>query len=89
MSSSIPTLGYFGGRHLGNQIRLLLKYSGVQFNDKRYDFGPPTDPQCLRKYWLKDKYELDLDFHNFPYYIDEDFCNFEIFGSKTRFSGHR
>ncbi|CAG2100196.1 unnamed protein product [Medioppia subpectinata] len=52
-----------GGKGRGQPIRLLLKYAGVEFTDKRY-----TDP----KGWQSDKYALGLDFHTLPYYINGD-----------------
>ena len=71
--SFVPTLGYWPVRSLGQSIRLLLKYSGVQFNDKRYEVDfEGRDREALMKYWLADKYNLGLDFPNLPYYIDEN-----------------
>ena len=73
--SSGPTLGYWPVRAFGQPIRLLLKYSGVEFNDKRYKMGEGNtfkDIQSIRKYWLPEKFNLGLDFPNLPYYIDGD-----------------
>ncbi len=75
MSKTTPTLGYYDTRGLAQSIRLLLKYAGVEFNDKRYPFGPGStlaEVESLRKYWLVDKFNLGLDFPNVPYYIDGD-----------------
>ncbi|EUB57912.1 Glutathione S-transferase [Echinococcus granulosus] len=66
-----PTLGYWDIRGLAEQSRLLLKYLGVEFHDKRYKCGP--SPTFDRSAWLSEKYSLDLDFPNLPYYIDGDF----------------
>lgn len=73
--SKVATLGYFDLRGLAEPIRYLLKYVGVKFNDKRYEFGEGSTMQELdniRKYWYTDKYNLGLDFPNVPYYIDGD-----------------
>ncbi|KAL5969767.1 Glutathione S-transferase Mu 2 [Taenia solium] len=67
----VPTLGYWDIKGLGEQIRILLKYLGVEFIDKRYNFGPA--PAYDRSAWLSEKFLLDLDFPNLPYYIDGDF----------------
>jgi len=59
-----PTLGYWNIRGLAQPIRLLLAYSGTEYEDKRYD-----DPNT----WFDtDKKTLGLDFPNLPYYIDGD-----------------
>jgi len=66
----IPVLGYYDFRGFGDAPRLLLLYSKVDFQDKRYPLGPAPDYE--RKEWLQDKYNLNLDFPNLPYYIDDD-----------------
>ena len=63
--STTPTVGYWDIKGLGEQIRQLLRYSGVQFNDKRYDTKQ-------REVWREEKPTLGLDFPNLPYYIDSD-----------------
>jgi glutathione S-transferase len=73
--SNVPTLGYWNARGLTEPIRYLLKYAGVQFNDKRYEFGEGSTVQeidKLRKNWYPDKFNLGLDFPNLPFYIDGD-----------------
>ncbi|CAG2170712.1 unnamed protein product [Oppiella nova] len=60
---SKPTLAYWNVRGIAQHIRLLLAYSGVEFNDKRYEFEH-------REAWLSDKANLGMDFPNLPYYID-------------------
>ena len=62
MSETKPILGYWDARGLGQAIRLLLTYAGVDFIDKRYTVGPP--PNYDRSQWLNDKYNLGLDFPN-------------------------
>jgi glutathione S-transferase len=73
--SNVPTLGYWDIRGLAEPIRYLLKYAGVKFNDKRYEFGPGssmTELESIRKNWSPDKFNLGLDFPNLPFYIDGD-----------------
>ncbi|KAH6934263.1 hypothetical protein HPB50_022843 [Hyalomma asiaticum] len=65
-----PTYGYWDLRGLGQPIRNLLVYKGVQFEDKRYKFG--AAPDYDREEWLKEKFTLGLRFPNLPYYIDGD-----------------
>ncbi|KAF7492545.1 hypothetical protein SSS_10122 [Sarcoptes scabiei] len=68
--SSKPTLGYWDLRGLGQSIRILLTYAGVDFVDKRYKIG--SAPDFDRGEWLNDKFNLGLDFPNLPYYIEGD-----------------
>lgn len=63
-----PIVGYWDVRALAQFIRNLLVYKGVQFEDKRYKFGPA--PDFDRSDWLKEKFTLGLKFPNLPYYID-------------------
>lgn len=41
-------------------IRLLLAYTGTDYEDKRYNLGPNFD----RSEWLNEKFTLGLDFPN-------------------------
>ncbi|KAL5105127.1 Glutathione S-transferase [Taenia crassiceps] len=66
-----PVLGYWNLKGLGEQIRLLLKYLGVEFVDKQYKLGAP--PTFDKSAWLPDKLSLGFDIPNLPYYIDGDF----------------
>ncbi|VDK42996.1 unnamed protein product [Taenia asiatica] len=66
-----PTLAYWDIRGLAEQSRLLLKYLGVEYHDKRYHVGPA--PNFDRSEWLSEKFSLGLDFPNLPYYMDGDF----------------
>ncbi|VDO01327.1 unnamed protein product [Rodentolepis nana] len=66
-----PTLGYWNVRGLTEQIRLLLRYLKVDFEEKVYN--PGQSPELLRKEWLDEKFKLGLEFPNLPYYIDGDF----------------
>jgi glutathione S-transferase len=58
-------LGYWGIRGLGQVPRLLLSYSGVEFEDKQYTNGED---------WFKnDKVNLGLSFPNLPYLVDGEY----------------
>jgi len=59
-----PTLGYWNIRGLAQPIRLLLAYTGTEYDDKRY-----SDPS---EWFDSDKLSLGLDFPNLPYYLDGD-----------------
>ncbi|XP_077983081.1 glutathione S-transferase Mu 1-like [Glandiceps talaboti] len=63
-------LGYWNIRGLGQAIRLVLEYTGVDYTEKRYDYGPA--PDYSKDAWLNEKYNLGLDFPNLPYLIDGD-----------------
>ncbi|XP_054163618.1 glutathione S-transferase-like [Oppia nitens] len=65
-----PILGYWNVRGLGEPIRLLLAYTGTEYEDKRYTLG--AAPEYDRTEWINDKQSLGLDFPNLPYYIDGD-----------------
>lgn len=58
-------LGYWGVRGRAQVPRLLLAYSGVEFEDHHY-----TDPS---KWAGQDKLQLGLNFPNLPYLIDGDY----------------
>eukprot|EP00826_Nyctotherus_ovalis_P060361 TRINITY_DN8459_c0_g1_i11.p1 TRINITY_DN8459_c0_g1~~TRINITY_DN8459_c0_g1_i11.p1 ORF type:complete len:231 (-),score=87.72 TRINITY_DN8459_c0_g1_i11:144-836(-) len=61
-------LGYWKSRCLGEPIRLLMEYLGVNYRNEVYELGPP--PDFSRADWLKAKFSLGLDFPNLPYLID-------------------
>jgi len=63
-------LGYWDIRGLAQPIRLLLAYSGEEWENKLYACGSP--PEFSRDAWLQDKFSLGLDFPNLPYLIDGD-----------------
>lgn len=63
-----PLLAYWSIRGLAQPIRLLLAYTGTEYEDKRYVVGPGFDKSC----WFDVKFTLGLDFPNLPYYIDGD-----------------
>ena len=60
--SSGITLGYWNIRGLADFLRLMLYYKGVNYTEKMY---------VENDEWGKDKYNLNLDFPNLPYLIDE------------------
>ncbi|XP_069489088.1 glutathione S-transferase Mu 1-like [Ambystoma mexicanum] len=62
------TLGYWDIRGLAHSIRLLLEYTGTQYKNKMYSWGPAPDYDPSE--WLKEKETLGLDFPNLPYFID-------------------
>jgi glutathione S-transferase len=64
------TLCYWDIRGLAQPIRLLLEYTGTQYEDKKLSCGPP--PSFDKSCWLDNKFSLGLDFPNLPYYIDGD-----------------
>ncbi|GFU01737.1 glutathione S-transferase Mu 1 [Trichonephila clavipes] len=59
-----PILGYWDARGMAEPIRYLLRYKKADFEDKRYVVKADD--------WQKEKYSLELDFPNLPYYIDGD-----------------
>ncbi|KAL5516286.1 hypothetical protein EMCRGX_G001573 [Ephydatia muelleri] len=65
---SRPQFGYWKIRGLAQPIRLLLKFTGTDFEDVRYEFGPA--PDYSRDQWLAVKETLGYDFPNLPYYSD-------------------
>lgn len=64
------TFCYWDIRGLAQPIRLLLEYTGEEYEDKQLSCGPaPTfDKSC----WFDSKFSLGLDFPNLPYYKDGD-----------------
>ncbi|KAM7539137.1 hypothetical protein Aperf_G00000056607 [Anoplocephala perfoliata] len=64
----VPVLGYWDFRGFAEQIRLFLRYLGVEFEEKVYKAGPDFD----RSMWLSEKFNLGLKYPNLPYYIDGD-----------------
>ncbi|MCL4127242.1 UNVERIFIED_CONTAM: hypothetical protein GTU68_012213 [Idotea baltica] len=53
---------------MAQYVKFLLEYTGTEYNDKIYNFGPAPDYD--RSEWLNEKFNLGLDFPNLPYYID-------------------
>jgi len=69
--SSKPVLGYRDIRGLAQPIRIMLKYLGVDFEDKMYGCDPGPHPTVDS--WKADKFNLGLDFPNVPYWIEDNF----------------
>ncbi|CAG7709987.1 unnamed protein product [Allacma fusca] len=65
---SKPILGYWNFRGFAQDIRCLLHYLKIDFEDKRYPPGPNFGDDL----WLAEKFEMGLDFPNVPYYIEGD-----------------
>mmetsp|Transcript_26877 Transcript_26877/g.25931 ORF Transcript_26877/g.25931 Transcript_26877/m.25931 type:complete len:219 (-) Transcript_26877:77-733(-) len=68
MVESKPKFGYWNIRGLGNNLRFQLAFHGVDYEEKRYPFGPP--PDFNREEWVNEKMTLGLPFPNLPHYID-------------------
>ena len=65
---SRPRLGYWNTRAIGEPIRLLLAYADVDYEDVRYEVGPP--PAYDKKSWSDEKFKLGLVAPNLPYWIE-------------------
>lgn len=63
-------LGYWKIRGLAQPTRLLLKYTGTEFEDVTYE--QEGAPDFSRESWLSVKFTLELEFPNLPYLIDGD-----------------
>ncbi|XP_027238183.1 glutathione S-transferase Mu 3 [Penaeus vannamei] len=63
-----PVLAYWSIRGLAQPIRLLLEYTGTEYEEKIYDCGPAPDYD--KSCWFDVKFTLGLDFPNLPYYLD-------------------
>ncbi|KAI1289663.1 Glutathione S-transferase [Halotydeus destructor] len=64
---SRPLLGYWDISGLAEPIRFVLHYAEVDFEDRRYQYGPQK-----AAWYEQDRLTLGLDFPNLPYYIDGD-----------------
>ena len=53
---------------LGQPIRLILEYTGTDYEERLYEIGPA--PDFDKSDWLRVKFNLGLDFPNVPYYMD-------------------
>uniref|UniRef100_F1SL35 Glutathione S-transferase n=1 Tax=Sus scrofa TaxID=9823 RepID=F1SL35_PIG len=67
-STTAITLGYWDIRGLAHAIRLLLEYTGSNYEERKYMMGDPPDYD--RSQWLNERSKLGLDFPNLPYLID-------------------
>ncbi|XP_029974072.1 glutathione S-transferase Mu 3-like [Salarias fasciatus] len=66
--SNKMVLAYWDIRGIGQPIRLLLEYTGTNYEDKFYVCGeaPDYDKSC----WFDVKSELGMTFPNLPYLVD-------------------
>lgn len=64
-------LGYWKIRGKAHQIRSMLFYLGVEFEEDLYEQG--DGPDFNRDCWLKVKYNLGLNFPNLPYLRHGDY----------------
>ncbi|KAK6470434.1 glutathione S-transferase Mu 3-like [Huso huso] len=66
----VMKLGYWDIRGLAQPIRLLLEYTGTQYEEKLYSCGeaPDYDKSC----WFDEKPKIGMDFPNLPYLMDGD-----------------
>ncbi|CAF3686776.1 unnamed protein product [Rotaria sordida] len=62
--------GYWACRGLGEPSRLTLQYTKTAYTEKTYHFGDA--PEYSHDEWLKEKFNLGLDFPNLPYLMDGD-----------------
>lgn len=58
------TLGYWGVRGRGHALRLLLEYTGANWQETTYTND--------KNWFEKEKFSLGLPFPNLPYLIDGD-----------------
>uniref|UniRef100_H2XQD9 glutathione transferase n=1 Tax=Ciona intestinalis TaxID=7719 RepID=H2XQD9_CIOIN len=65
-------LGYWNFRGMGEQIRLMLEYLGLEYEDVKYYQVLRKDNTADLSNWLDEKYKLGLNFPNLPYLIDKD-----------------
>ena len=63
-------LGYWKIRGLVEPIRMLLHYTGLDYEEVIYEQGDA--PGFDKSVWFDVKFELGLDFPNLPYLIDGD-----------------
>ena len=69
--STKPIVGYWAIRGLGQPIRDLLSYLGVDFENKMYEALATDEPGVYDKSsWFDVKETLGLEYPNLPYIID-------------------
>lgn len=64
-----PVLGYWDIRGLAQGLRYQMVFIGLLFEDRYYVH---TEDVFSRAVWLDQRYNMDLDFPNLPYFIDGD-----------------
>lgn len=57
-------------RGKGHQIKYLLAYLGVDYDQEVFEHGKTKE--TAMKPWLDKKYHMGLDFPNLPYFVDGD-----------------
>lgn len=62
-------LGYWNNRCLVQDLKLILAYNNVNYDNKIYNIG--NAPDYDKSEWLNEKYNLGLDYPNLPYLIDD------------------
>jgi glutathione S-transferase len=61
-------LGYWNTRALAHDLRAMLVWGGVDFEDRRYEVGPA--PLYDKSEWMDAKEGLGLAFPNLPFLVD-------------------
>lgn len=61
-------LGHWNTRTLAHDLRAMLVWGGVDFEDRRYEVGPP--PRYDKSEWTDAKEDLGLAFPNLPFLLD-------------------
>lgn len=67
--STKPILGYWKVRGLGQQVRCMLVYCGVDFDEERYEVQGEAPDWDLSQ-WTDKKFNLGMEYPNLPYLID-------------------
>ena len=70
LTTAKPRLGYWNTRAIGEPIRLLLALADIEYEDVRYQVGPP--PTYDKTEWTDVKYSLGLLAPNLPYWIEPE-----------------
>ena len=63
-------LGYWNNRCLVHDLKLILAFNNVNYENKIYNIG--NAPNYDKSEWLNEKYNLGLDYPNLPYLIDNN-----------------
>ena len=71
MDSGKPTFGFWKMRGFGQQIRHLLAYCKVDYEQTLFDQGPA--PDFVEDEWQSVKGTYGFDFPNLPFFIDGEF----------------
>lgn len=72
-TDSVPIFGYWNIRGLGAQCRSLLKFCGVNYQERKYNqHWDDANQTWDRSDWLNEKFNLGMEYPNLPYIFDED-----------------